>query len=226
MFAISILVKFMKNPQKVYWTSIKDIPHYLKGSKNHDLLYASSGLTLDDLWNLTLWVDSDYVTYPDTRRSRAGYLVFLNKNLLTFNSVYQRGAQRPVVCDGLRDNYPGLKLPPTPMDGDPIPSMTTGTCEVEYMTLSLTVKELIWLYMLIRSIGIRVQRPCVVYEDNSVTLKIANNATTIKRTKHIDARHHFLREHVNQDTITIAPVVTKHQLADVMTKVLGKESFL
>ena len=48
------------------------------------------------------------------------------------------------------------------------------------------VKELIWIYMLLRSIGIRVQRPCVVYEDNSAAIKIANNATAIKRTKHID----------------------------------------
>ena len=94
------------------------------------------------------------------------------------------------------------------------------------MALSLAVKELIWLYMLLRSMGIKVRRPCVVYEDNSAALKIANNATAIKRTKHIDVRHHFLREHVNQGTIAILPVSTKEQLADVMTKVLGTELFL
>lgn len=130
------------------------------------------------------------------------------------------------MCDGLRDKYPGLVLPPTPMDGDPIPSMATGTCEAEYMALSLAVKELIWLYMLLRSMGINVRRPCVVYEDNSAALKIANNVTAMKRTKHIDVWHHFLREHVNQGTIRILTVSTKEQLADVMTKVLGKELFL
>ena len=112
------------------------------------------------------------------------------------------------------------------MDGDPIPSMATGTCEAEYMALSLAVKELIWLYMLLRSMGIRVRRPCVVYEDNnSAALKIANNATAIKRTKHIDVRQHFLREHVDQGTIVIVPVSTQEQLTDIMTKVLGKELF-
>ena len=74
--------------------------------------------------------------------------------------------------------------------------------------------------------GIKVRRPCVVYEDNSAALKIANNATAIKRTKHIDVRHHFLREHVDQGTISIVQVGTHDQLADVMTKILGKESFL
>ena len=121
--------------------------------------------------------------------------------------------------------FPKYYPTPSPMDGDPIPSMTTGTCEAEYMTLSLAVKELIWLYMLLRFMGIRVRRPCVVYEDNSAALKIANNATAIKRTKHIDVRHHFLREHVDQGTIVIVPVSTQEQLADIMTKVLGKELF-
>ena len=112
------------------------------------------------------------------------------------------------------------------MDGDPEPSMATGTCEAEYMALSLAVKELIWLYMLLRSMGVRVRRPCVIYEDNTAAIKIANNATAIKRTKHIDVRHHFLREHVEQGTITLVPVSTKKQLADAMTKVLGRQSFL
>ena len=107
----------MKNPQKEHWAAIKDILRYLKGSRNRGLLYSASGLTIEDEWKLTLWVDSDYATCPDTRRSRAGFLAFLNKNLLAFNSAQQRGAKRLAICDGVRDNYPGLKLPSTPMDG-------------------------------------------------------------------------------------------------------------
>ena len=226
MVAISILAKFMANPSKKHWTAVKDILRYLKGSRNRGLLYASSGLTLDQPWTLTMWVDSDCATCPDTRRSRAGYLIYLNKNLLAFNSVQQRGSKRPAVSDGQRDEYPGLKMPPTPMDGEPQPTMATGTCEAEYMALSLAVKELIWIYMLLRSMGVNVRRPCVVYEDNTACAKIANNATAIKRTKHIDVRHHFLREHVDQGTISIVQVSTHDQLADVMTKILGKEAFL
>ena len=116
-------------------------------------------------------------------------------------------------------------MPKTPMDGEPMSSVVTGTCEVEYTALSLAVKELIWLYMLLKSMGIRVRRPCIVHEDNTAAEKIANNATSLKRTKHIDVRHHFLREHVEQGTIKLVHVETKKQLADVMTKVLGKVAF-
>ena len=226
MVALSILARFMKNPQKEHWTAIKDLLRYLQGSINRGLLYSSSQLTIDDEWTLTLWVDSDYATCPDTRRSRAGFLCFLNKNLLSFNSVQQRSSKKPAVPVGIRDKYPGVVMPKTPMDGEPVPSVATGTCEAEYTALSLAVKELIWLYMLLKSMGIRVRRPCIVHEDNTAAEKIANNATSLKRTKHIDVRHHFLREHVEHGTIKIVHVATKKQLADVMTKVLGKEAFL
>lgn len=216
----------MRNPQPTHWVTVKDVFRYLKGTMDRGLLYESSRLTLTQPWTLTLWVDSDYVTDPDTRRSRGGFLGFLNKNLVTFNSVLQRGSKKPPFDDGVRENFHGVKFPTTPMDDEPLPSMSTGTCDAEYMALSMAVKELIWLYMLLKTMGINVRKPCIVYEDNRATIKIATNATAMKRTKHIDVRHHFLREHVDNGIITILPVSTKDQLADVMTKVLGKELFI
>ena len=44
--------------------------------------------------------------------------------------------------------------------------------------------------------NIKIDESCVVYEDNAVTTKIVNNVWAIKRTKHIDVCHHFLREPV------------------------------
>ena len=92
MVSISILARFMQNPSKAHWTAIKDILRYVKGSLGRGLLYASSGLTLNQPWKLRLWVDSDYATCPDTRRSRAGFLIFLNKNFMLFNNVQQHGS--------------------------------------------------------------------------------------------------------------------------------------
>ena len=126
-----------------------------------------------------MWVDSDYGTNPDSRRSRAGFLGYLSVNLITFNSALQRGNKRPFPCDGLRSNFHGVKFPKTAMDDEPLPSMSTGTCDAEYMALSLAVKELIWIYMLLKTMRIPVEKPCVVYEDNRVTIKIADNATAM-----------------------------------------------
>ena len=191
---------------------------YLKGSKKRGLLYTRTIKDVSGPWKITMYVDSDYGTDVDTRRSRAGFVIYLNKNLIAFNSTLQRGQD-------LEKKYPGLILPKTAMDNEPMPSMATATCGAEYMALSLAVKELIWIYMLLKTIGVNVQKPCIVYEDNRSTMKIAENATALKRSKHIDIRHHFFREHIDNGLIKLVHVTTEGQLADVMTKMLGRVKF-
>ena len=46
------------------------------------------------------------------------------------------------------------------------------------------------------------------------------------RTKNIDIRHHFLRDHVQKGDITLEFVSTKDQLADIFTKPLSEEQFV
>ena len=224
--AISILAKFIKNPSKIHWSAVKNVFKYIKGSKTRGLLYrATVSHGLQKPWRITMWVDSDYGTDPDNRRSRAGFLIYLNANLISFNSALQRGNFKPEVNDHIREKYHGVEFPETAMDSEPLPSMASGTCDAEYLALSLAVKELIWIYMLLKTMGIPIEKPCIVYEDNRATIKIADNAAAMRRTKHIDIRHHFLREHIENGIIKLLPISTAEQRADIMTKVLGKQLF-
>ena len=43
------------------------------------------------------------------------------------------------------------------------------------------------------------------------------------RTKHIEIKHHFFRDHTQNGDITLEFVSTKDQLADIFTKPLSKE---
>lgn len=45
------------------------------------------------------------------------------------------------------------------------------------------------------------------------------------RTKHIEIRHHFIRDHVQSGDIVIEYIDTSKQLANIFTKPLAKESF-
>jgi hypothetical protein len=49
-------------------------------------------------------------------------------------------------------------------------------------------------------------------------IKLANNPEQHSRTKHIDIRHHFLRDHKDNGDIKICQVSTENQLADIFTK--------
>jgi hypothetical protein len=46
-----------------------------------------------------MYVDSDYTTDTDTDtcRSRAGYLLYLNKNIISYRSTLERGKDKDVV---------------------------------------------------------------------------------------------------------------------------------
>lgn len=45
------------------------------------------------------------------------------------------------------------------------------------------------------------------------------------RTKHIDIRHHFLRDHVLKGDVEVTFVDTHNQLANIFIKLLAKEPF-
>jgi hypothetical protein len=62
--------------------------------------------------------------------------------------------------------------------------------------------------------------------DNESAIKIAYNPYEHSRTKHIDIRHHFLRDHVNKGDIIISHIGTNDQLANIFTKPLDQKWFL
>jgi hypothetical protein len=61
--------------------------------------------------------------------------------------------------------------------------------------------------------------------DNESAIKIAYNPCEHSRTKHIDIRHHFLRNHAIKEDIVISHVRTNDQLADIFTKPLDERRF-
>ena len=61
--------------------------------------------------------------------------------------------------------------------------------------------------------------------DNESAINIAENPKDHTRTKHIDIRYHFLRDHVEKGDIDIAHVGTDMQLADIFTKPLDEARF-
>jgi hypothetical protein len=61
--------------------------------------------------------------------------------------------------------------------------------------------------------------------DNESVVKLTNNLVQHSRTKHIDVRHHFIRDHQQKEDISIESVGTNDQLADIFTKPLDEKRF-
>ena len=61
--------------------------------------------------------------------------------------------------------------------------------------------------------------------DNTSAINLTKNPIEHSRTKHIEIRHHFIRDHVQKEDILLEFVDTHNQLADIFTKPLLSESF-
>ena len=65
----------------------------------------------------------------------------------------------------------------------------------------------------------------IVNEDNQGAIIMANNKFSSKRTRHIDVKHHAIRDAVEEGKVKVEYVVTEEQHADVLTKALAAQKF-
>ena len=93
------------------------------------------------------------------------------------------------------------------------------------MALSEAVKEITWLKQLAIDLGLEQEHAIEVKEDNIGCIALANNHMTKKRTKHIDIRHHHIRDRIDDGTVYLTYCRTDIMIADLMTKNLGTTRF-
>lgn len=101
-------------------------------------------------------------------------------------------------------------------------TVAMSSTEAEYMAMAESVKEAIFLtnlYFEIFGKKISVQ----LYNDNQGAIKLTKNPILHNKTKHIDLRHHFIRDAVAEKMVRLDYLPTEEMVADVLTKPLGKE---
>ena len=74
-------------------------------------------------------------------------------------------------------------------------------------------------------LNISQAKPTVIREDNQGALAMAKNPVRHKRTKHIDIKHHFIREAVRAGTIALEYCQTSQMIADILTTPLPSSQF-
>lgn len=88
-------------------------------------------------------------------------------------------------------------------------TVALGSAEAEQMALSACAEEIVWLRNLLFELGYPVSTATTVKLDNQSAIAIATNIGYQSRAKHIDIRHHFVRDHVESGTVKLEYVPTK-----------------
>ncbi|GJU47441.1 retrovirus-related pol polyprotein from transposon TNT 1-94 [Tanacetum coccineum] len=99
-----------------------------------------------------------------------------------------------------------------------------STVEAEYVSLSACCTQVIWMRTQLLDYGYKYNR-IPMYCDSKSAIAISCNPVQHSKTKHIDIRYHFIKEHVEKGTVELYFVGTEYQLADLFTKALPKERF-
>ena len=104
-------------------------------------------------------------------------------------------------------------------------SVALSSCEAEIMAASEAAKEAIYLSRFLGELGYDQSEPVELGMDNQSAIAISYNPELHSRTKHIDRRHFFVRECVENHQIRVPFVKTVDNLADFFTKPLPKTFF-
>ncbi|SOV06706.1 uncharacterized protein UDID_17586 [Ustilago sp. UG-2017a] len=86
-----------------------------------------------------------------------------------------------------------------------------------------TTHEVLFLKQLLCSIGIATGTP-TVYSDNTGCIQVSKDPAQHWKLKHIDTKYHFVRNNVQEGRVQIKYVDTTRNLADVLTKPIGRQA--
>jgi len=104
-------------------------------------------------------------------------------------------------------------------------SVALSSCEAEIMAASEAAKEATYLRNFLDELGFGDDKPTSLGMDNMAGRDLAYNPQHHPRTKHIERRHFFIREKVEDHTLVVPFVRTADNLADFFTKPLCAKTF-
>jgi len=97
-------------------------------------------------------------------------------------------------------------------------TVALSSTEAEYMGISEASKEEIYLRRFLLELGFNELANITLFCDNVGAQKLVANPVFHSRTKHIDVRHHFVREAAKHHSIELKYTPTEHMAADILTK--------
>ncbi|GKA65894.1 retrovirus-related pol polyprotein from transposon TNT 1-94 [Tanacetum coccineum] len=103
-------------------------------------------------------------------------------------------------------------------------STSISSTEAEYIAMSGCCAQILWMRSQLSDYGFAYNH-IPLYCDNKSAIALCCNNVQHSRSKHIDIRHHFIREQVEKGVVELYFVRTEYQLADIFTKALPRERF-
>ncbi|GKB68176.1 retrovirus-related pol polyprotein from transposon TNT 1-94 [Tanacetum coccineum] len=103
-------------------------------------------------------------------------------------------------------------------------SVAMSSAKVEYVAAARCCASILWMKSQLSDYDIHYKM-LPIFCDNTSAIAISNNPVLHSRTKDIDIRYHFIRDHILKGDIELHFIPTEYQLADIFTKPLDEPTF-
>ena len=101
-----------------------------------------------------------------------------------------------------------------------------SSCEAEYIAAASAACQGVWLSRLIADLTGEKLKSFRLLMDSKSAIELSKNPVHHERSKHIDTRYHYIRECVANGIAEVDHISTDRQLADILTKPLGRIKFV
>ena len=100
-----------------------------------------------------------------------------------------------------------------------------SSSEAEYVATSEAAKEMVWVRTFLAALGMAQPEPTPLFIDNQTSIRFVEEEQVTPRRKHINVRHHGVRQLARDGYLKPYWIPTEEQLADLFTKALSKNRF-
>lgn len=83
-----------------------------------------------------------------------------------------------------------------------------------------------WLRKLVSGLFDEKLETTIIHCDNQSCMKLSENPVFHDRSKHIDLKHHYIRDMVQRNIVKLKFIATDQQTADILTKPLSLTKFV
>ena len=104
-------------------------------------------------------------------------------------------------------------------------SIVLSTTKAKYIAAGNCCAQILWIKQQLSDFGMFLNN-IAIFCDNTSAINITKNPVQHSRTKHIEIRHHFIRDHVLKNDISIEFVDSLNQIGDIFNKPLNKAQFV
>ncbi|XP_075104751.1 secreted RxLR effector protein 161-like [Nicotiana tabacum] len=99
-----------------------------------------------------------------------------------------------------------------------------STTETEYLAVGSCCTQVLWIMHQLLNYDLSLTST-PIFCDNTSVICLLKKIVHYSRAKHIEIKHHFIRDHVAIGDIVLEFISTDSQLADILTKSLLEERF-